>query len=90
MLRRYTIGPISPTIQYYLLRQNPEMGIKGTDAQTQSKIVILIAKLLELVEAAFPKGTHLYLSTLATDDSVCPGIRGSRYVKALESQITGQ
>ena len=64
------------------------MSIEGADTETQGKIVVLITQLLKLIEAAFPKRTHLYFGALSTNNSVCTRIVRSRNIKTLESQVT--
>lgn len=65
------------------------MSIKGTDAQTQRKIIALITYLLKFVETTLPERARLYFSALPTYNPVRAGIATPRNVKTLESQISG-
>ena len=75
MLRYYSWSSVCPTVQQHLFGQDPTMSIQGTDAETQGKIIILIAYLLKFVETTFPECARLYFSTLPSNNPVSITIR---------------
>jgi hypothetical protein len=59
------------------------MRVEWTQAQTDGKPVILVAKLLEHVDAALPQSGELDLDSKSFDESVAFRVRGSCDIQPL-------
>ena len=89
VLRPHSLGAAVPTFQYRSLGQYPAMRVERADAEADRKVVILIAQLLKLIHAGFPKHAHLYFGALAADESIRLRVRGPGDIEPLASQPAG-